>query len=113
MGGVDVTEVEKLFTLLDDDNSGSIDKDEFMYGCLRLKGEANRLDVAILQREVESMRREIHAQYERTMQLQPSHGSNRPQTSDPAMFNTLREDLRSINGSIQDLNMSIRMGGTG
>jgi len=43
--GVDVDEVEKLFVLLDEDGSGTIEKQEFMFGCLRLKGEAKSLDL--------------------------------------------------------------------
>lgn len=46
--GVDCSEVEKLFHLLDEDGSKSIDKEEFMYGCLRLRGAAKSLDLAIL-----------------------------------------------------------------
>jgi len=50
--GVDVDEVEKLFVLLDEDGSGTIDRQEFMFGCLRLKGEAKSLDLEILRQEV-------------------------------------------------------------
>jgi hypothetical protein len=57
--GVDVAQVGKLFALLDTDQSGSIDKDEFMFGCLRLKGEAKSLDVAILHGEMRLVRRNI------------------------------------------------------
>jgi len=50
--GVEADQVHKLFYLLDADGSGNVDSDEFMYGCLRLKGEAKSLDMAILHREV-------------------------------------------------------------
>merc|ERR1712129_248520 len=53
--GVDPNEVGKLFVLLDEDGSGCIDKDEFMFGCIRLKGEAKSLDLAILHREVQGV----------------------------------------------------------
>jgi len=33
--------------------SGSVDKEEFMIGCLQLKGEAKSLDVAIMQADIE------------------------------------------------------------
>jgi len=60
--GVDVDEVEKLFKLLDEDGSGQIDREEFMFGCLRLKGEAKSLDLAILHREVDAPRLDVIAQ---------------------------------------------------
>jgi hypothetical protein len=50
--GVDCSEVEKLFHLLDEDGNKSIDKEEFMYGCLRLRGAAKSLDVALIHSEL-------------------------------------------------------------
>jgi len=57
--GMDVNEVQKVFMVLDEDESGEIDEAEFMFGCLRLKGEAKGLDLAILHRDVTSLRTEI------------------------------------------------------
>jgi len=51
--GLDITDVQSLFILLDRDQSGSIDIEEFLVGCLRLKGVARTLDIAKLQLEVE------------------------------------------------------------
>merc|ERR1712129_78461 len=59
--GVDVNESEKLFMLLDEDGSGCIDKTEFLIGCLRLKGHAKTLDLAILRREVQLIAKEMVA----------------------------------------------------
>lgn len=50
--GVDVDQVSKLFKLLDSDGSGNIDSEEFMFGCLKLRGEAKSLDIAILHSEL-------------------------------------------------------------
>jgi len=50
--GVDTNEVEKLFVLMDEDGSGTISKEEFMWGCLRLKGTAKSLDLEILHQDV-------------------------------------------------------------
>jgi len=44
--GLEITEVETLFSLLDRDSSCSIDMEEFLVGCMRLKGEAKSLDLA-------------------------------------------------------------------
>lgn len=51
--GLDITDAHTLFVLLDRDQSGLIDTDEFLLGCLRLKGEAKNLDVAKIQYECE------------------------------------------------------------
>jgi len=56
--GLDITDVQSLFILLDRDQSGSIDIEEFLVGCLRLKGEARSLDIAKMQIEVEFL---VHA----------------------------------------------------
>jgi len=62
--GVDVNKVEKLFMLLDEDGSGDIDREEFIFGCLRLKGEAKSLDLAILHREVASLKQVVLTHYD-------------------------------------------------
>jgi len=51
--GVDSDQVGKLFLLLDRDQSGTLDPDEFMLGCLKLRGAAKNLDVAVLNQEVQ------------------------------------------------------------
>merc|ERR1719277_967455 len=50
---LDFTDVMTLFVLLDRDQNGEINLDEFLRGCMRLKGEAKSLDVAKLQYEAE------------------------------------------------------------
>jgi hypothetical protein len=50
---LDVSQVRTLFTLLDVDRTGEVDLDEFVSGCLRLKGGAKSLDMAILKYQVE------------------------------------------------------------
>lgn len=45
---LDVTEARSLFLLLDTDGSGSINITEFVFGCMRLKGPARSIDLAIL-----------------------------------------------------------------
>ncbi|CAK0838250.1 unnamed protein product [Prorocentrum cordatum] len=51
--GVDSDQVGKLFLLLDRDKSGTLDPEEFMFGCLKLRGAAKNLDVAVLHQEVQ------------------------------------------------------------
>lgn len=51
--GVDSDQVGKLFLLLDRDKSGTLDPEEFIFGCLKLRGAAKNLDVAVLHQEVQ------------------------------------------------------------
>merc|ERR1711871_1041147 len=50
---LDISDVHTLFVLLDRDREGSIDIDEFVVGCMRLRGEATSLDMAKLVLESE------------------------------------------------------------
>merc|ERR1711972_726409 len=52
---LDIDQVRTLLTLLDLDQNGEVDIEEFITGCLRLKGGAKSLDMAILQYQVEFM----------------------------------------------------------
>jgi hypothetical protein len=45
---LDRSEAQGLFELIDVDNSGHISREEFIMGCLRLRGNAKALDVATL-----------------------------------------------------------------
>jgi len=47
--GLEVNDVKALYCLLDHDRSGSIDIEDFIVGCLRLRGEAKSLDLAMIQ----------------------------------------------------------------
>mmetsp|Transcript_71155 Transcript_71155/g.180147 ORF Transcript_71155/g.180147 Transcript_71155/m.180147 type:complete len:312 (-) Transcript_71155:118-1053(-) len=46
--GVDTREANILYELLDGDGSGSIDYEEFVGGCMRLRGQAKAIDVMYL-----------------------------------------------------------------
>ena len=59
--GVDVDEVHRLFVLLDRDESGSVDMNEFKFGCLKLQGPAKSFEIAILLHEVDAMSQNIRA----------------------------------------------------
>eukprot|EP00929_Paragymnodinium_shiwhaense_P034643 TRINITY_DN1881_c0_g1_i1.p1 TRINITY_DN1881_c0_g1~~TRINITY_DN1881_c0_g1_i1.p1 ORF type:complete len:645 (+),score=77.52 TRINITY_DN1881_c0_g1_i1:49-1935(+) len=48
---LDTSDAWMLFQLLDDDGSGSIDVEEFVDGCLKLKGTARSIDLARLSME--------------------------------------------------------------
>lgn len=43
--GMEVDDAERLFRLLDTDQSGSVNLSEFLEGCMRLKGTARSLDM--------------------------------------------------------------------
>merc|ERR1712039_1052721 len=46
--GFEVLDAERLFSLLDDDNSGKVCLTEFLEGCMRLKGGARSIDIHAL-----------------------------------------------------------------
>lgn len=46
---LDIHDITNLFGLLDRDGNGFVDISEFVFGCLRLKGEASTLDMLTLQ----------------------------------------------------------------
>merc|ERR1719215_2571738 len=79
--GVDFSEVEKLFHLLDEDGSRTIDREEFMYGCLRLRGAAKSLDVALIHSEIRFVIkciRELDRSVQRRIaRLKPGAGNGR------------------------------------
>jgi len=52
---VDISEARELFMLLDLNGSGMIESDEFLNGCVRLRGSAKSLDLALLGRQVKHM----------------------------------------------------------
>merc|ERR1712039_779611 len=56
---IDVSQVRTLFTLLDVDRTGEVDIDEFVGGCLRLRGGATSMDLAVLKYQVEWIVRNV------------------------------------------------------
>jgi len=50
---LDIGQVRTLFTLLDVDHTGGVDLDEFVGGCLRMRGAARSLDIAVLKYQTE------------------------------------------------------------
>jgi len=56
---LDVTHAHRLFRLLDVDGSGEVGLDEFLDGCMRLKGQAKSIDVNMLVYETERMSQQI------------------------------------------------------
>eukprot|EP00927_Polykrikos_kofoidii_P076019 TRINITY_DN7264_c0_g1_i1.p1 TRINITY_DN7264_c0_g1~~TRINITY_DN7264_c0_g1_i1.p1 ORF type:complete len:855 (+),score=175.18 TRINITY_DN7264_c0_g1_i1:132-2696(+) len=52
---VDISEAKGLFKLIDADGSGSIDAVEFVSGCMRLRGPAKALELALLLHETNRM----------------------------------------------------------
>jgi len=54
---IDTSEARGLFQLLDRDGSGTIDADEFLSGCLRLRGAAKAIDLQLVMCELSEQRR--------------------------------------------------------
>merc|ERR1712110_160429 len=57
---LDITDVGTLFQLMDTDHSGSIDIEEFISGCQKLKGESRALDTAVMQYELEDCKKTMN-----------------------------------------------------
>jgi len=58
--GVDVGEAKGLFQLLDQDESGEVGIDEFIMGCMRLKGTAKSIDLATMLYENKRMTKKFN-----------------------------------------------------
>lgn len=71
---LDVSEAKGLFRLLDTDNNGEIGAEEFMLGCMRLKGHSKGIEMASMMYD------------QRKMSLSITH-----------RFDTISEDLRKTN----------------
>jgi len=56
---IDVPDATTLFDLLDFDQSGSIDLEEFLHGCYHLHGEASNLEAKMMQAEVRFMKENL------------------------------------------------------
>jgi len=56
---LDIGQIRTLFTLLDVDHTGGVDLDEFVSGCLRLRGTARSLDMAVIKYQTEWIIRKL------------------------------------------------------
>mmetsp|Transcript_26639 Transcript_26639/g.35900 ORF Transcript_26639/g.35900 Transcript_26639/m.35900 type:complete len:282 (+) Transcript_26639:1-846(+) len=59
--GLDSADTERLFRLLDCDDDGDVSVDEFLDGCLRLKGVARSIDVQYLLMEFKKFNKQLGA----------------------------------------------------
>ena len=88
--GLKPSEASGLFKLLDDDHSGRVGIDEFVNGCVRLKGGAKAVDMVTLMFEHKKMMRVIHsikwdvAAVERKLGIKPSKVSDSSRGPTPA-----------------------------
>merc|ERR1712048_611886 len=57
--GLDTHDSERLFKLIDNDGSGDVSVDEFLEGCIRLKGLARSIDVHSLMSECKRLAHKI------------------------------------------------------
>jgi len=56
---ISIGETQQLFALLDQDQSGTVEVDEFVEGCFKLKGEAKSIDIHMLLLDNRSITRRI------------------------------------------------------
>lgn len=58
--GIEVNDAKDIFRLLDFDKSGEISIEEFIYGCLKMKGQAKAIDLMSLLHELRRMREQLN-----------------------------------------------------
>jgi len=56
---VDISEAESVFRLLDSDDSGEIEMEEFLNGCLHLRGPAKAIELSVLMHETKVITRVV------------------------------------------------------
>jgi len=66
---LDVSEAQGLFRLLDAENNGTVEAEEFVMGCLRLRGWAKAVDLATLMYENRRWHKRIERCQEKTHNL--------------------------------------------
>jgi hypothetical protein len=66
---LDTSEAPYLFEILDMDGSGSVDREEFVSGLLRLRGNAKALDLTVMMKETSR----VYQHMERQMQRMSNH----------------------------------------
>merc|ERR1712156_483040 len=71
--GLDTDVVDKLFVLVDRDCSGYVTKEEFMWGCSRLRGQAKSLDLEILHQDLRYAIEKLLEIQDTTKYLQETH----------------------------------------
>lgn len=54
-----VLDAETFFSLLDADNSGSVDIEEFVVGCLRMHGKANAIELELSIHETKALAKKL------------------------------------------------------
>jgi hypothetical protein len=57
--GIEIDDTERLFNLLDEDGTDEISIDEFINGCLHLRGNAKSIDLYHLMSELEKIQHSI------------------------------------------------------
>lgn len=60
--GINTNQATDMFQLLDKDDSGGIDEEEFMFGLMQIRGEAKGLDIALMRKDMLERSREMSSQ---------------------------------------------------
>eukprot|EP00927_Polykrikos_kofoidii_P086745 TRINITY_DN9815_c0_g1_i1.p1 TRINITY_DN9815_c0_g1~~TRINITY_DN9815_c0_g1_i1.p1 ORF type:complete len:725 (-),score=120.21 TRINITY_DN9815_c0_g1_i1:160-2265(-) len=86
---IDITEAKNLFDLLDISGDGKISAEEFLSGCLRVRGPAKSLDLLVLSREV--------------AQLFERHAITAAKLDENSQVIQTCKPLKSLSGRFEDL----------
>lgn len=105
--GIDFVEAEGLFQLLDTDGSGQVPIEEFVLGCMRLKGAAKSIDVATCMYENKKAAHQLRESFEhlheeldviKTMLMRKDYASKHG-----AMLSSSNLSLQASNLSLDNL----------
>jgi len=91
--GINVSEAKSLFELLDVHDSGEIDADEFVMGCLRLRGPAKSVDLVTLMYDNKRMLGKLHEDVLRLLQVSQQHQCSVPRPLFPPPSLTVSHSL--------------------
>jgi len=98
---VDAKQAWKLYKILDHDRSGHVSIEEFVEGCLRLRGQATRVDVESMKWEIRGSTKRAEQNAQRLTQLIENLGNTRvactlkPSRPEPAQREIQPERLPS------------------
>lgn len=114
---IDFTDIMTLFVLLDRDENGAVNLDEFVRGCMRLKGHAKSLDLAKLQYEAEWIMHNVRHMMDTVSHLCAHLGTQPPRATEgkASMSVVASERIEPLSyeqfqrgGSAHSLRLSVR-----
>jgi len=93
--GIEISEARSMFKLLDLSRSGNIGVDEFVFGCMRIKGAAKTVDLLTLMYENKRMCQLMRECFAELVELIEARSKPLPEEQKEETARVLTEDLKS------------------